>query len=770
MSKRFGCVLAALLLLAGTLTGANVSEVVFEQSGVNHLPNDQLAFMVQLRRGIEFTRAKLDADVKRLYATGNFSDIVTEASEQPDGGIKVIFRVKLRPRISRLDVVGNEKFKTPELAKQITLAEGGLLNEKELRDSLNNLRKFYADHGYRDARIDHTVIPDGEGQAVLTIRIVENLRLRVNDVKFEGATIFSQWDLRHSIANRYSYMNWLPFLNDYFNMGLLDRRELELDKARLRDKYHDAGYLDFKVEELKSEATEDDPEYVDLTFVVSEGEPYTVSGVSVTGNTVFPTEELLALIVIAEGDTYSRSAAENSARAISALYETLGYADVMCREVRKEDFETHKVALEFAVTEGRKYTVRHVQIVGNTDTKDKVIRRELAIQPGDPVDRNRLEVSRSRLLGMGYFTRVSADAVAADALNEKDVRIEVEEKPQRYDFRIGAGVSDVNSLFGMAEISTDNFDITNPMNGFYGGGQRMRIQGIYGIENAGFNVDFVEPWFLDLPIRFELSSYMNLVEYDQWDEWRVGARTSFQRRIFDDFTTIAVGYKFEVVRVNDVGHKLEQYFSDHDLDGTFLVSQPSIMLGRDTRDSLTDPTEGYNINLFGAVSPQVFGSTTGFYTMEAKGSYYLSFFDKAIVMMVGGKIGTVGTFNNKEVPVFERYFLGGGNSLRGFEYRTVSPTYNGENIGGQTMLLLTAEISHPIWGPIRGAVFADFGNAWADEFEMNFSGINIGAGYGFRIKIPQLNVPIRLDLAYPVLNRTDNRSKFRIHFNVGFSF
>ncbi len=770
MIKRVLSGLAASLALAGALAAAEVAEVVFEQEGVNRLSTDQLAFSVQLRGGVEFSREKLDADVKRLYATGNFSDIVTEASELPDGRIRVLFRVRLRPRISRLDIQGNAKFKTPELAEHVSLAEGGLLNEKELRDTLNNLRKFYADHGYRDARIEHTVLPDGDEQVILTIRISENLRLRVNDVKFEGAEHFSQWDLRHSIANQYSYMNWLPFLNDYLNMGLLDRRELELDKARLRDKYHDAGYLDFKVEEIRSTPDPDDPEYVDLTFVITEGEPYTVSSVTVNGNTVYSAEELLPLISLHAGNIYSRTAADNSARAITSLYETLGYADVQCRVVRREDFENHTVALDFVITEGRKYFVRGVQIVGNTDTKDKVIRRELAIQPGDPVDRNRLEVSRSRLLGMGYFTRVAVDAVNADALNEKDIRIEVEEKPQRYDFRIGAGVSDINSFFGMAELSANNFDITNPMNGFYGGGQRMRIQGIYGIENAGFNVDFVEPWLFDLPIRFELSSYMNLVEYDQWDEWRVGARTSVQRKIFDDFTTVALGYKFEVVRIDDVGHRLKKYLSKHDLDGTSLVSQPSLMIGRDTRDSMTDPTEGYNINLFGAISPQIFGSSTNFYTLEAKGSYYLSFFDKAIVAMVGGKVGTVGTFDGEEAPLYERYFLGGGNSLRGFEYRTVSPTYKGENIGGQTMLLLTAEVSHPIWGPVRGAAFVDVGNAWADEFDMDFSEINIGAGYGLRVKIPQLNVPIRLDIAYPVLNNSDNRSRVRIHFNVGFTF
>jgi outer membrane protein insertion porin family len=452
----------------------------------------------------------------------------------------------------------------------------------------------------------------------------------------------------------------------------------------------------------------------------------------------------------------------------------MGYTDVSCRARRNENIDDHTVGIDFIIEEGQKYFVRDVVIVGNTDTKEKVIRRELAIQPGDPVDKNRIEISRQRLLGMGYFTNVEATPVNADAADEKDVHFRVEEKPTRYSFRIGAGASDVNSVFGMAEISTENFDIANPKNLFYGGGQRFRLQGIYGVENAGFNLDFVEPWLFDLPIRFELSGYMNLAEYDDWDEWHMGGRTSLQRKIFDDFTTVAVGYKFEVVRVKSIKSNLQSYFDENNLSGTFRVSQPSVMIARDTRDSMMNPTEGYQVNLFASITPKALGSSSDYYKLEGKGSYYTSFFDKAVILMLGVKLGTVSAFNSNDVndvPVFERYYLGGSDSLRGFEYRTVSPTHNGEAIGGQTMLVMTAEVSHPIWGPIRGAAFIDAGNAWAKPWDMNFKDINIGAGYGLRIQLPWINVPIKLDIAYPALNNTDcEPDKFRIHFNVGFTF
>ena len=772
MTKR-NIVLAAIFFAAG-LFAQEVNKVIFKQTGTGYkLSEIQLSSQVRMHKGIEYSRPVLDADIKRLHATGNFSDVTAEAVPAADGKVDIIFTVTPRPKISKIRLTGNKKFSTHELARLLTIAEGGLLNDIALRESISKLRKFYTERGYNDAVIHLPVIKDGaDGGVTVTFRIEEHLRLKINQVTFAGAEAFPQSDLRSSVATRSSWMNYISFLNEYLNYGVLDRAELELDKARLREKYHNAGYLDFTPGKVEIKPLADDPEYVDVVFNVTEGKPYKVGIVAVAGIVHFKNKEPEKRLLLKTGDIFSKAKEDATAKAITAMYDAAGYSDMICRPVRQEDFEKKIVDLRFEITEGRKYNVRDVVIVGNTYTKDKVIRRELLIKPGDPVDRQRIEISRKRLLGMGYFTKVEAAPVNADALNEKDVRVTVQEKESRYHFRIGAGASDNSSFFGMAEIAADNVDILDPANGFYGGGQRFRVRGLYGNEISGFNVDFVEPWLLDKPLRFELSSYMNLAEYDEWDEQHIGVRTSISRKIFDDFTSFTLGYKFEVVRVKNVGDRLYWYFKNNDLDGTFLVSQPYFSINRDTRDSLTDPTEGYNLNLYTSISPQAFGTSSNYYRVEAKGSWYTNFLDRAIVAMIGVKAGSVADFDsNKDVPVFERYFLGGGETLRGFAYRSVGPTVNRRNVGGQTMLLVTSEISHPIWGPIRGAVFADMGNAWNDAFDMDFSDINIGAGYGLRIKLPQLNVPIKLDLAYPVLNNQKHESnKLRIHFNVGFSF
>ncbi|MBR2345848.1 MAG: outer membrane protein assembly factor BamA [Lentisphaeria bacterium] len=769
--KRFSLLL--LLTWSVILCAAKVGEVKFEQKGPNPLPDEVLRVVLRMRPGMEFKKEYMDEDLKSLYSSGRITDAVAEYTTLPDGNVSVLYRVTPSPVISVFKLSGNEKFSTKDLQECLSIADGDRLNSKKLSQSIDELRKFYIGKGYTDVRIDPpAIIPDGKGGVIVTVTIKENLRLKVNKVTFEGATVFPERELRNIMFNQFSYWNYLPFVNDWLNKGLLDRSELETDQARLREMYHEKGYLDFKIADIKIEPLADDPEFVDIAIKISEGKPYTVDKVTISGNTAIPAEELTPLVSLTGNKTYSSADQSASVKRINALYDARGYSDLTVRPVLATDFPNNKVSVDFQIVEGRKYHVRDVIIVGNTATKDKVLRRELAIQPGDPVAKNRIDISRRRLMGMGYFNKVEAEAVNADALDEKDIRITVEEKPDRYNFRIGAGASDVNSVFGMAEVSTNNFDIANPRNWFYGGGQRLRLQGIYGIDNAGFNVDFVEPWLFDLPLRFELSGFMTTTEYDDWDETRIGVRTSLQRKIFDDFTSIALGYKFEVVRIHNESHKIKSYLKSKDLTGSSRVSQFSLMLNRDTRDSLVDPTEGYMLNFFGSITPEVLGSSSNYYRLEGKGSYHISFFDKAIVASIGGRIGTVAGFNHDdELPLFERYYLGGSNSVRGFEYRSIGKNVNGCNVGGQTMLVLTAEVSHPIWGPLRGAAFVDAGNAWSDSYDLDISEINVGAGYGLRLKLPMLQAPLKLDLAYPLHRAQDDLSnKFRIHFNVGFSY
>ncbi|MBQ7394079.1 MAG: outer membrane protein assembly factor BamA [Lentisphaeria bacterium] len=756
---------------ATSVFAQNIAEIQFHQEGKSPVQRAFLDHNTRLRKGAHFDAELLNADIKRLYQTGVFSDVSARAVKRSDGDVDVVYTVKLKPLVRKFTVTGNEKLKDSAIREVTTLTEGSPLNEQKLRASVAAVRKLYKEDGYNDARVSWKIEPAGEGEVNVFITIKENLKVRVNDVRFEGVTGVPEGELKDAIANRYSWLGAIPLLGKHLNVGLLDRSELLNDEARLRDCFLKYGYLDAKVETLSVAPLADDPEYADITFKVTEGKPYTVTGVEIAGVPAEDLETVKKMIVIPVDKPFSLPDETAAVKAVTEFYESMGHSDVVVRAERIADYSKHTVKVRFSVTPGRRYHVRQVHIVNNIYTKDKVIRRELAVQPGDPVDRNRIEVSKSRLMGMGYFTEVEAVTNNADDVNEKDVEFRVTEKDDRFNFKIGAGFSDVNSLVGMAEISSNNFDLFSPENWFYGGGQRFRLQGLFGVERMGFNVDFTEPWLFDLPLKLDLSGYWNELDYEYWSERRIGVRAGLSRKIFDDFTSITGGYKFEQVRIFDMSHHVGPETRRE--RGNQWVSQFSLLLDRDTRDSLINPTSGYNVNVLGAISPRIAGSSNNFYRLEAKFSGYMSFFDKAIVAMIGARAGVVSCFNrNDETPLFERYFLGGGDSLRGFSYRDVSPLdSSGRPKGGSTMLLATMEVSHPIWSFIRGAAFMDVGNTWENAYSFGPGGINMGVGYGLRLMLPMINAPIKLDLAYPVVNNQDNLSrKFRFHFNMGFTW
>ncbi|MBO5723077.1 MAG: outer membrane protein assembly factor BamA, partial [Lentisphaeria bacterium] len=678
-------------MLSAAEKASRIGALTFEQNGGKPLVEDMLRFNIRQQPGSIYNPQILDGDVKRLHGLGYFADVTVRTEPMKNGELALKFSLKLHPRVTEVIFDGNQKYETEELAKLVNIGIDSPLNDRALRDGASALREFYRDKGYYDAEIA-PVLERGKDNTVKVIfRIKENLKLKVNDVVFENNTVFSSWNLRHSIANRYSYFNFMSFLN----LGLLDREALEIDKVRIRDMYWNKGYLDFKIEETKIVPDESDPEFVNIIFKLHEGEPYIVNAIAVEGAKSFSEDEVKSLIAVTPGETFDYQKELASRSAILDLLHSDGFADAGCTVRREADYATHSARLVFVITEGRKYTVDQVMIVGNEYTLDKVIRRELVLYPGDPADENLLDVSKSRLMNMDMFESVEAGFTNSDALNEKNAVIKVKEK-NAYDVRVGAGFSDVDSLFGVLEASSRNFDITNPANYFRGGGQRLRMQAALGLERAALNFDFTEPWLFDMPLRLDLSAYLRESIYEYWDETRWGARAGLSKKFFDDFTRATLAYKFEQVNVHNMSHRMAPETRAE--RGRDWVSEFSLELDRTTLDSLTDPRNGYQLNLLGAISPKIFGSSEDFYRAEAKALYVKSFFDNAITFQLGARLGMVDNFRSKPAPIYERYFLGGSNTLRGFPYREVSPVdSNGREVGGQSMSVFTVEISHPIW-------------------------------------------------------------------------
>ncbi|MBR3506479.1 MAG: outer membrane protein assembly factor BamA [Lentisphaeria bacterium] len=778
--KRLVTVLA--MLVAASAFGQSVDRVIFQQQGAYPFSEDIFEMNTQTKAGMPYNERTINEDVRRLFALGMFADVVSEAKDLPNGNKEVIFKISAKLNVSEISFKGNRKFSDSELMKLVKLRTDMPLNDALLIESTRELRKFYDEKGYTEAQIDSSLEADGDSSVKVIFNIAEHLRVRIDNVEFEGMEVYKPSDVKDLLETRYFFgsAKWLSFMPWAWmgvqpNLGLYDKDFITRDKLRLRELYWQKGYLDFKVTDVVVSEHEDDPELVDVKFVVDEGNPYFINSIRIIGAHEFPEEELRALISAREEDVYSSSREDRDLKALELKYSPLGFADFQARAVRHPDYSTHFVDVEYEIQEGTQYTIGEVYISGNRWTKDYVIRRELPFETDDLLDKELLDIGKSRLMGMGYFQSANGEGDGVEILSmdspepgKKDVYVNVEEK-QFLGGNLGFGWSDSDGLAGSIQLWHSNMDITDPMNWFTGGGQRLRIGALVGIEHFDVQADFTEPYLFGIPLRFDLSGYWREVLYEDWNEQRLGFTVALTKRIFDEFTSVSAGYTFEYVRIHDMDKKMGPIFQD--FKGNDLIGRVFLSLNRDTRDSATNPTSGYDVGAYTYLTTRGLGATNDYYKFELRAVNYGPFFHDWFVLTTGAKIGTMGPFTGDMVPRYDRYFLGGGDSVRGFPYRSIGPVDNNDdNYGGEFMYLFTAELSHPIYKFLRGAVFCDVGDATSAHFGP-ITQPNVGVGYGLRIMVPGINMPIRLDLAYPIVcNQEGVSRKLRFHFNMGFSF
>ncbi|UDQ99217.1 outer membrane protein assembly factor BamA [Lentisphaerota bacterium WC36G] len=763
-------VLSSLLSLG--VVGANegfaakIKDIIFEQTSQFKFEKKTLMFNISERAGDEYDVERANEDLKRLKEMGFFRNLKYDLIKHEDGDVSIKFILESRAVVVNVEISGNKEVTSKDLLTDevVPIALDMPLQDAQLSESLKNIEKLYKAKGYNDAKVTYRRENNTDGTLNIHFYVKENLRIKVDNVTFENSTVYSDYTLKDSIATRYN------ILSRFLEFGLYDPKELLIDKARLAQLYHEKGYLDFKVEKITTSQSGDDPSWMNVKFTFFEGKPYIVNSVSIKGNKAVPTETLQKRLKLKLEKPYCYSDTVNDKRVIEEEYDKLGYADVTIKAVPISNYVTHRVDVVYEITEGRPYTVKRVNISGNRITQDYVIRRELAIQNGDPVDNFRIEQSRKRLMGMGYFEDVKAAAVNSNRIGEKDVNFEVKEKPF-VDLQLGAGASDYNSLVGTVKLSSPNVDIFNPQNNFLGGGQRLNLSGYYGLERAGAELSFTEPWLFGIPLALTPQAYVRDYNYDYWRENHLGGNISLGYT-FEQFMRVTARYRMEWVDVDEISSGASPELRDQ--EDINRISEFLIRLERDTRDEIIlEPTSGHYIMAEGAINAKIMGGSFNYYRLNSRASYHYSLFDKAIRLHARGQLGTVSNFNiNDEVPIYERYFLGGGNSLRGFEFMKAGVADSNDHaIGGNTIAFASLEATHPIWKFIRGAAFIDAGSIWRNPYEISFNTLNVGAGYGLRVLVPYLNAPVRLDVAYPIVNNSpDAKNRIQFHFNVGFTW
>lgn len=735
----------------------------------NRTVSDVMIFnRLETREKALFSEETIKEDVKRLYELGYFTTISVDV-ERLEGGVKVAFVVKEKPELREIVLRGNALITTDRLKREMKSKVGEALNAKLLVEDVESLRKLYAQEGFPVAQVAYEIVnPKNEPQAAVLITISEGARQAIRRINFVGNSHVPARTLVQFMQTKrrapWPLYKWpMSYL---YSKGLLEQETLNDDLERIRGYYASRGYVDMKVSNVERNISRDG-RHIDITISLDEGGTYQVGEVAIEGNRIYDTDELKRVLTMDSGTTYSPATLQGDLNALRGMYLSKGYTDAEVIPVKRLNPETGKIDVSYTIKEYEPYYVGRIDIKGNTRTNDYVIRREMSVMPGDVFNSLKIQRSKERLENTGFFETVGIAASPGEGERTQNLAVDVQEgKTGQLSF--GAGFSSIDGFIGFAEISQSNFDITNfPY--FTGAGQKLRLRAELGFERQDFLLSFTEPYFMGKRLAAGFDLYMRDSQYlsDYFNEERLGGDVRLGKG-FGEFYRGDLVYKLENVNLYDVPDDASEAIKQD--AGNTLISSVSLGLTRDTRDSIVFPHRGALSSITAEFAG--LGGDADFVKLEAMGSQYfvpIERFPEHVVRVAGGA-GVAGPYSGSgEIPLSERFFLGGGDSIRGFDYRDVGPRdENNEPIGGDAMLMGSVEYTFPLISKIRGAAFFDMGNVYETPSDF-LDGIVASVGMGVRLNLPI--GPIKLDYGIPVIkDEWTEGENGAFSFNVGTIF
>lgn len=816
---RFGLIIPALLLASvsvvfGQTFAPRVHKIYIRHLGPSAVNDEFIRANIRTKEGEPFARPTVDDDIRNLYATGYFFKIQVAEESTPDG-LDLTYAVQGKPILAEIKIVGNKKFSLKKLNKKITSKVGQPLDERKLFEDAQEMQKMYEKAGYQKTTVvaEPPVIDEVSGSGSVTFQIHETPKVKIKDVVFVNAHAFTQKQLRKAIKTRRKW--WLSWLT---GSGVLKEDQFEDDKDALVEYYQNDGYIDFAIQDIKFDYIT--PTRMIIRFIVSEGRQYKVGSVDIKGNKLFTTNDFIKGLTVAKvpmklqltpGKIFKPAAYTKDYESLRDLYGSRGYLDheeggtTVITQTQTPNPTTGTIDISYNIEEGEKCYIEKIIIKGNTKTKDRVLRRELAVYPGEVYDEVRVKISKSRLEQLNYFEKVDTQAQDTDVPNRKDLVVGVEEK-NTGNFTIGAGYSSVESIVGFVEVKQGDFDLFNPPN-FTGAGQKFQIRASVGTELEDYEINFTEPWFLGKRLSFNVNLFDRDVYYasvnDEYNEFFAGGTLSLTKALGGIFGLDpqvlrgTVSYTLENVHIGILSgfttNSTTNYYGApgglynnasinspnistniYDTHGTYLVSKVGTSLAYDTRNSLTLPDHGQRTEISSEVATSP--GNTDFYKLELKTSWYFKGFGSNQVLELGGETGVVSSYDTtKQVPLFERWYLGGLYNMRGFKYNTVGPADQfGEALGGNTFFYGSAEYSIPLIKMVRLAWFYDIGNVFPDAYsfrpQAGRESFDDDVGMGLRIVLPiGGGTPLRLDYGIPIHHPPDIGSSGRVQVGVGYT-
>ena len=691
--------------------------------------------------GAIFNPAQLSEDVRAVFALGFFDDVQLKI-EDFEGGVKVGFVVVERPFVRDVDFVGNKHVSTNELQDKIDLKLGSVYNPVDVQRARERMKEHYESEGYFEVQITPDIEKFADGDVKVVFTINEGRQMKIEEIVIRGNRGLTDKQIKNAMATQ-ERQYWIL-------RGTVQRQRLDEDVDRILQLYNDHGYIQARVE--SHDVTVDrEKARVTINIVVVEGSQHHVASVGFTGVTLVPESEVRRQVKLKAGDVFSRSALRDSVKSIEDLYSNIGRASAEVNPKLDVQPES-KIAILFEVSEGPTVYVERINIAGNVRSQDKILRRELQMAEGEIFTLRKLQRSKQRLTNLGYFEKVEVNTAPGSDKTKIVVNIDVTERPTGL-FSIGGGFSSADGILGTIDLSQNNF---------LGRGWLATIKIRAGARIQQGQLSFTEPWLFDRPLAagFDLfSTQRQFLEYD-YRTLGGGLRLSHP---FEEFWRWHLGYRLTQDDILHVKNPQDSFLRDE--EGTHITSLVSGTVGRDSRDSIQTPSKGgqlaWSTELAGLGGDHHYSKTTLFMT------YFQPVWFGHI--MSGRAEGGYGFgFGDERLPVFERFFLGGPNSIRSFKTRQISPTDEfGTRIGGTTEVLGNVEYLIPLPFDIRLAAFFDIGNVYGFKTKFDLTDLRKAAGGGIRWVSPF--GAIRLDYGFN-LDRRPGEKAANFHFSVGSPF
>jgi len=707
--------------------------------------------------GLPYSDTVAETDIRALYNTGQVQNVRIFGQPESDG-VKVIVAVQTRTMLNEIQIDGATRISPKKLRKNLGVKLNTPLREEDLEKGREKIMETYQAHGFNDVEVTFRVEAidaiRGTSRAVYTVN--EGIKGSVSTVRFEGNTHFSDRVLRKQMKTKQKTL--FSFVD---KSGRLDETQLQDDLQKVREFYQNHGYIDVAVRDVTKQRTSSGA--LQIVIAIDEGPQYHVGKLTFVGYKATSEQKLRAVVKMKEGGVYSAKAIKDDAKALADAYGSGGYVDLT---IVPETSQAHDrlIDITYKIDEGQRSYVERISISGNTRTKDKVIRREVLIAPGDIFNTVRVETSKKRLENLGYFSKVDTFPVDTEVEGRKYLDIQVEEK-RTGSLNFGAGFSTVDSLIGFIELTQGNFDITN-WPSLTGGGQKFRIRLQGGTERKDVELALTEPWFMDRPISVGFTSFYHEANYlsSIYDQRNYGFSLDVRKGI-RPFLYGSLGYRLESIDTFNVALGASPELVAETGPSTKSVFTANLTWDRRDNPFLTRSGERITYTWWVA-GP---GGTEQIYGFDVEASKYWRL-PWDTILLINAEVAGVDRWGDqtKLVKIYDRLFLGGSNNLRGFDFRDVGPKdSNGEPLGGQSMARTTVEFTFPIVEKARGALFYDTGFVNTNPWDYNFNNVASDVGFGLRLDLPI--GPLRVDYGIP-LQQAGNHGSGKFNFNVGYQF